>query len=163
MTTNLGYGAGLALRQTCRNNHATVDIPKGAPVSLVGAIGTSGVGDDVMLVTLETGVNHTDTLGVAEEEMLSRGTTGLGDWGHVVVFGMVDCKQSADIDADTAIHVKVTTGDFMKATGTQVDAGAGQGKTLADVDFSVEPLGPCFVNFLNRAAAGSSGYDGAET
>lgn len=164
MTTGLGYGTGLVHRETGRNNSATVDIAAGAPVKLLGSVGASGIGDEILLVELETAASHLGTFGVAEKEMLQGSAVGEGEWGHVITKGMTKCKFNAAIAADTAIAVKVTTGDFMKATGVQVDAGIAVGKTLAANSGTVYPqLITCYVNFENRAATGSSGYDGAET
>lgn len=166
MTTGLGYGTGLVSRQTARNNDATSgdDIAAGEAVDLIlTAVGTSGVGDDVLLVSKNSAIPGDSVLGVAEKPMAKGGgtDTAQGGWGHVIVFGMAQVLAGATFSAGDALAIETVTGRFMKATGTQVDAGNGVGVALADgTDGN---LALAFVNFFQRANAAASGYGGAET
>jgi hypothetical protein len=174
MGTGLGYGSGLVLRQTVRNNESTGgataalkdnnnDIKKGEVVELAKALGTAGVGDRILLGTRAIVTPAIAALGIAEKDM-DKGdadTQGEGQWGHVVSYGLCEVLLGATVAAEDALAVETVTGRLMKATAAQINASEGVGIALtggADGD-----LVWAFVNFIHRDTAASSGYGGAET
>lgn len=166
MAAGLGYGSGLTLRQTVRNNDATGgdDIKQGEVVDLLlTAVGSSGVGDEVLLGSKASAAPAVSALGIAGKDMDKGDSTATaeGQWGHVIVFGMCKALAGATIAAGDALAVEVTTGRLMKATAAQINAGEGVGVALAAA--ADGNLFTAFVNFINRDNAGSSGYGGAET
>lgn len=175
MGSSLGYGSGLVIRQTIRNNESTTggttalednnnDIKQGEVVELAKAkLGTSGIGDRILLGVRAIVTPAVAALGIAERD-IDKGDAaaqGEGQWGHVVVLGLVEVLYGATVAAGDALAVETVTGRLMKATSAQINAGEGVGQALeagsdGDLKFA-------FVNFMTRDNAGSSGYSGNET
>jgi predicted RecA/RadA family phage recombinase len=162
MGTGLGYGAGLNFRQTVRNNDSGTNILLGQVVKLVNnSFGTAGVGDAILLGVLsDDAANDAANFGIAERDILSTGVAGEGEWGHVVVVGMVLCRAVTDIDAGDAL-VTDAAGNVAEASAANIAAGLGIGVALETFDGSVTAAtGLCYVNFFHRYDATGSGYGG---
>ncbi len=161
MTTGLGYGSGLVLRQTVRNNSATVAISVGQVVKIIDSgIGASGVGDEVLLAEVATVADEPGRIGIAESDMGVSGAAGEGEWGHVITFGLTKVLASAALlEAGDAIAVDAL-GVIDQAAGAQVTAGDAVGIALQG-NGSLSVLVTAFVNFLSRGS--DSGYGGTAT
>jgi hypothetical protein len=162
MADGLGYGSGVVLRQTFRNNSASADIAIGQGVMLINTgLGASGVGDQVLLGSPSVAAVDPDILGVSEKVTLQGASTGEGEWGMAVVYGLTQVLAGeAGITANMGLVLEAATGRFVN-TGTAAAAILGQCCGVALSAGGDGDLVWAFVNFLNRDIVAGSAYGGA--